>query len=408
MTESAFSISHLHVITPTFMHVLKYKYPEYSTPKSSFLLFFQSLLYIESMVSKTAQILAGAAVVGTGLILYQQKKQEKLQTPISSGRSGNNPVTVGSGIAPAVDNHTRWSQSPESKFISTKSLGGPPAKQDAYNDARYQFEQAQQKFEDTKASWWQWGQQKSDEVSRESEKQYEIAKAKLEDATQSLREQGQDALDTADSQYQTWKSQWQSKLNDAKEKTDDLVSQAKEQTKSFSSEARSKLDKFRQEFNSKKEELRKKYAHLSEEELDGKAFESLRGWGESAEAFAREEYLESKRNAAETRSTLQRGYDLSQQKLKEAQDEFNRTKKAWFSWGKDQNEEAHNLASRKLAEAQKSFDDASKQLDQFTSSVAKSAKDNSDFVVQKTKEGLDVANDKAQDGLSSVSNWIRK
>ncbi|ODQ79070.1 hypothetical protein BABINDRAFT_162140 [Babjeviella inositovora NRRL Y-12698] len=158
---------------------------------------------------------------------------------------------------------------------------------------------------------------------------------------------------------------------------------------------------------------------IKEERLAAQTAQALHGWGETAAALAEEEYEEVfQKNDTATgkiwkwaftnKESAEEAVLYARNELATAKKELDSTHKRWYQFGRSVDTELQQKAQRNYEQAQKGFEHAQAQAKQFTEKANQAFWTGANDAVDQTKEGLDVAHDKAQGGLEGVKQWINK
>lgn len=296
----------------------------------------------------------------------------------------------------------------------------------AYDDAQKIYDDAQKRFKETKSSWFSWGKvdDKQKELHQEAQKQLDAA---------------QKNLDSASSKFKNWKSQASDKIDQLKPDsyksrdtlsdkanefyTGELINRregsssggvgfydwlrggsptdeeriarnAKQGLRGWGESAEQFANENYDEISGKKQEKTwgipgyfKSGSDKSEEEIAKNARAGLKGWGENAAQFADDEAEEAKRQA----SKIQEQYDA---KVKE-----------WNSWANKKYEDNAKGAQDYFNDAQKSVEDARKDLESGANHWWSWGKEKSSQFELDAKKNLEDAERRLGDATSNLKKW---
>ncbi|CDR40168.1 CYFA0S04e05050g1_1 [Cyberlindnera fabianii] len=281
------------------------------------------------------------------------------------------------------------------------------------------------------SSWFGWGRSKdTQEAAQEAydsaKKSYEDAKAHLRETSNSwfsfkedpekkrLHAEAEKQLEAAQKQYDAATS----KLNEWKERAQRALSTNGTTTKHY--------DGFY-------DWLRGGYPYLGSNRSSA---DTIRGWGKSAQDAANEQYYNSKqsvndlkrtyndaadevsrstkdwtkwfnRKYAETAQGAKDYYNDANSALADAQKELDAQTSHWWSWGKKTSKDLELQAKKDVEEAQRRVNDATNQLSKWGIDTQDKLLKVTEDALKQTRDGLNKANEKTQEGLKSAQSWTR-
>jgi hypothetical protein len=317
----------------------------------------------------------------------------------------------------------------------------------AQQNADAYYDSLTTKADDAKSSLFSWGSSK---------------KSNAEESLNKARNEAQKLVDDAQKKYNETRASWFSFNQDAEKKR--LHEEASKALESAQSNLNSATDQLNEWKNQAKNKLKNQtteggfYSWLrgdaippeKESALARTTTRSLRGWGESAEIFARDELDESQRrlgvssrgkvNTKQLGDDVQLGdkvqkrldswskwanksyesnaqgaqefYNDSQQALQDAKKEVENSTKSWFSWGSNKSKDLELEAKRNLEDAQERLDRASRDLQKWGTDTVKDINlkfwSSADDAVHQTKKGLNSVSDQTKDNLNEAQKWVKE
>lgn len=286
---------------------------------------------------------------------------------------------------------------------------------DKKKEANAELNSQAKDLENQANSWFSWGSKKTEEGKNEAVNQYNLAKKDLESAKSDFKSSSKSWLGWGDKKSDELKSEAQKKIDLAQAKLDKALSDVNKFGKNLVDTAQDKV-------NSAKSEGR-----ISEEELAQRSYNSLRGWGESAQDFAEDELkaidsykLKHPREINWADDVFTKTENLSKHAYESAKrnyhqlvgdlDKLAQKTSGWFSSQSKEVEKATNDASsevdRQVEEAKKQLDKAQANLNSWLSKSGKTLVDYTTDAIDATKKGLDISNDEAQKGLTKGKEWV--
>lgn len=260
----------------------------------------------------------------------------------------------------------------------------------ALDDAKKELDDATKKFNDTKESWFSLGKDKDAEHRK-----------KLHAEAEQLMKEAQEVYDSNSEKLAQWKERAKRGLNDI----------TKERQGGFYDWLRDGEGK-----------------RMTEQELAENAGRSLRGWGESAEQFAKEEIDDARRQLSKAQTSLndeldswskwfnkkydetaegaQEFYNDAQASLNDAKKQMNDNTNHWYTFYNRKSKEVEDEARRQYDEAEERFKKAESNLNKWGKEQKIKFWSSADDSVQTTKESLDSLHQKTQKGLDNTRDWV--
>ncbi|KAH3672684.1 hypothetical protein WICMUC_004202 [Wickerhamomyces mucosus] len=298
--------------------------------------------------------------------------------------------------------------------------------QKAYDDAKKVYDDASKKFNETKSSWFKSTDDATKKLHSEAQTQLDEAKKQLDYATSRLDDWKQHIKQTLSNSVQNVNGNG----NGGSGFYNWLRGGQNEPLK------RDFTDKIRDEYNEVKLNTQ-----LTEEELARRANRALRGWGESAEQFSKEEIEQAKidsqrdykypierkyeegklslnrevdgwskwfnKRYEETAEGAQAYFGDAQQSFHDAKRQLDENTNRWNSWGNKKSKEVEEEYKRQYEEAKERFEHAQNNLKKWSDEQSDKLLSNADQGISKTKKGLDKLHDESQKGLDDVQSWIK-
>ncbi|CCH45178.1 Myosin heavy chain, skeletal muscle, adult [Wickerhamomyces ciferrii] len=330
----------------------------------------------------------------------------------------------------------------------------------AYQEAQQLYDDAEKRYKETKKSWLSWNNK--DDTKEKLHKDAELELKKAQDNLQKAQDkvshwqnkaketldQGVDKLNKQDLNLQKsngfydWLRGGDSKstgrgINDetlAKRTQQGLKGWgetaeefSKEQLNEVSSNKSSKSWGFGNWFGGKSNQSK-------DEEIAQRAQKGLRGWGESAEQFSKDEFDDVKHQAdqkkaeldsklkewsawtnkkyADSKEGAEEFYKDAQSNFNKAEEELKKNSSGWLSWSSKQAKDLEAETKKHFEESEKKLTEASENLKNWTNQTSRDAGvkfwSSADGALHQAQNGVDKANEGIQSGINDVRSLVQE
>ncbi|KAH3681892.1 hypothetical protein WICPIJ_007139 [Wickerhamomyces pijperi] len=262
----------------------------------------------------------------------------------------------------------------------------------AYDDAKKSLDEATKKFNDSKESWFSFGKDKDAEYRK---KLHAEAEQQMKDA--------QKVYDSAGEKLAEWKGRAKKGLND------------------ITNNSHGGFYDWLRDGEAKR---------MSEQELAEKTGRALRGWGESAEQFAKDEIEDARRQVSRAQTSLndeldswskwfnkkydqtaegaQEFYNDAQSSLNDAKKQLDDNTNHWYTWSNRKSKEVEDEARRQYEDAEARFKKAESNLNKWGNDQKIKFWSSAEQSVKSGQEGLETLHQNTQNGLDKARHWANE
>ncbi|SCU88311.1 LADA_0E09428g1_1 [Lachancea dasiensis] len=149
------------------------------------------------------------------------------------------------------------------------------------------------------------------------------------------------------------------------------------------------------------------YKGKNDEDLAKRAAKALEGWGETASQLAQDEYEEARRALPQSSQSVSDAVETAKQKLDVAKKQLDQTTSTWWAQGKDKKNELHEKAQQQYAEAEREYKDSLEALTDWSEKAKGKFWGGADSALDSTKSTADTLHSKAKQGLNSVQDYVQ-
>ncbi|KAG7883625.1 hypothetical protein KL938_002862 [Ogataea parapolymorpha] len=251
--------------------------------------------------------------------------------------------------------------------------------QRSYASAWEKYREAEDKAKQQKKGWFQWGEAKQDDAS----KQLDEAKKNLDGARENLSKWGSDVVKETEQRVSEW------------------AENVKKRGSQFADSQQKNAEKFLGNFK----------GDLKDRDFVKEADNAVAGFGQLAGEVAEEHKraLDDKTGilAAKSRESAQKLYDYYDEQVKEAKKKYDETQSSWLKWRKAKSQEAQDAAKKEYDDLLSKKDSAQQTLNNYLAQAKQDVKDGSSKLIKQTKQGLSDSHEHAQGWLSKLNGWVR-
>ncbi|CEP62122.1 Om45p LALA0_S04e08328g [Lachancea lanzarotensis] len=149
------------------------------------------------------------------------------------------------------------------------------------------------------------------------------------------------------------------------------------------------------------------YQGKNDAELAQRAANTLKGWGETASQLAQDEYEETRRRLPQAPKSLSDAVDVAKQKVESTKKELDKASTEWWSQGKDKKNELHDKAQKQYEEAEREYRSSLESLADWSEKAKGKFWSGADTALDATKSTTDTLHTKAKQGLNAAQDFVQ-
>ncbi|SCV05467.1 LANO_0H08130g1_1 [Lachancea nothofagi CBS 11611] len=150
------------------------------------------------------------------------------------------------------------------------------------------------------------------------------------------------------------------------------------------------------------------YKGKNDEDLAKRAAKALKGWGETASDLAQEEYEEARRKMPQTSQSVSDAVDMAKHKLDAAKKQLDDTTSSWWSQGKEKKEDLREKAQQQYDQAEREYKSSVETLSEWSDKAKGRFWSNADSALGATKSTADTLHSKAKEGLDTAQSYVQE
>ncbi|SCU84759.1 LAMI_0C08768g1_1 [Lachancea mirantina] len=148
------------------------------------------------------------------------------------------------------------------------------------------------------------------------------------------------------------------------------------------------------------------YQGKNDEQLAKRAAKALEGWGETASEMAREEYEEIVQGRARP-DVISDKVDKARQRLDEAKKQLDDSAGSWWSFGKEKKNELHEKAQEQYKQAEQDYQSTLNSVSEWSDKAKGKFWSNANSAIDSTKQGADTLHAKTKEGLNAAKDYVQ-
>ncbi|SCU86492.1 LAME_0D06370g1_1 [Lachancea meyersii CBS 8951] len=151
------------------------------------------------------------------------------------------------------------------------------------------------------------------------------------------------------------------------------------------------------------------FTHQGQNDADlaQRAAKALKGWGETASQLAQDEYEETRRRLPPAPKNLSDAVDVAKEKMDAAKKQLDESTAAWWSQGKDKTNDLREKAQKQYEEAEREYNSSLETLSDWTEKAKGKFWSNADSALGATKSTADTLHTKAKQGLNAAQDYVQ-
>ncbi|SCU94190.1 LAFA_0F20406g1_1 [Lachancea sp. 'fantastica'] len=149
------------------------------------------------------------------------------------------------------------------------------------------------------------------------------------------------------------------------------------------------------------------YQGKDDADLAQRAAKALKGWGETASQLAQDEYEETRRRMPQAPKSLSDAVNVAKEKVESTKKELDKASAEWWSQGKDKKNELRDKAQKQYDEAEKEYRASLDSLADWSEMAKGKFWSGADTALGATKSTTDTLHTKAKQGLNAAQEYVQ-